>query len=352
MQLIAWQDYLHSTLLGNDLEAWGYAILAALLTLLLLPRAKLHALRQLENPPLRRARWALAITLLERTRFPFFFALAVYLGSQSLALPHKVQRVVEITVIVAVWFQVGLWASAVMVHVLREQLARRGVSHLAFAGGFTVLSFIAQALVWFVAIALALANAGVNIIALIAGLGTGGAALALATRSMLSNLFANATITLDKLFFIGDNLVSGGFEGKVEHVGNRTTHLRSPNGELILISNADLLKSRLRNFGRIDERREVLTLRLSRANPVRKVRDAVSLIEQIIRDEPMARLDRCHFALITLEALQLEAVYYVSTGATPAELRENINAQVHAVFAANAIDMELPVQRIDIALGC
>lgn len=353
MYLSAWPDHLHRTLLGNDLEAWAYAIVTALLTLLLLRRAKLHAQRRLSSSSTRSERWALVLTLLQRTRFIFFLALAIYFASQSLTLSRKTQHGVNIAVVVGVWFQVGLWASAIVVQVLREQLERRGVSQLAFAGGFTVFSFMAQALVWFVAVALGLANAGVNIIALITGLGTSGAAFALATRGMLSNLFANATITLDKLFFIGDNLVSGGFEGKVEHIGNRTTHLRSPNGELILISNADLLKSRLRNFGRIEERREVLTVRLSRSTPARKVRQAVALVEQIIRAQPAGRFERCHFAQIAADALLLEAVYHARTGtsATLAELRESIDAQVHYAFAASQIEMEYPVQRVGAAFA-
>lgn len=352
MQLGAVQEYFRSTFLGNDLEAWAYALVIALLTLLLLPRARLHAVRRCSRSAVPQ-RWVLTIRLLERTQFLFFLALAVYFAAEILTLPHNVQHSVRIAVIVAVWFQVGLWASAIVVHWLREQLERRGAGHLEFAGGFTVFAFIAQALVWFVAIALALSNAGVNILALITGLGTGGAALALAARGMLTNLFANASITLDKLFFIGDTLVSGGFEGKVEQIGNRTTHLRSPNGELILVSNADLLKSRLRNFGRINERREVLTVRLSRATSVRKIRTAVGLIEETIRDQPMARFERCHFAQIGMDALQLEAVYHVRTGtmAALAELRESIDAQVHAAFAANAIDMEYPTQHVDLVFA-
>jgi small-conductance mechanosensitive channel len=347
--LPAWQTHLESTVLGNSLESWAYAALTASATLLLLPALKQLTLRRLSANPNRSAHWRLLITLIQRTGFSLFLAIALYLSSQNLALTSKAQHGIDIAIIVGVWFQVGLWASAVIVHVLREQLERRGANASAFAGGFTVISFMAQAVVWFVAFALALANAGVNIVALIAGLGMGGAALALATRSMLSNLFANASITLDKLFFIGDSLVSGEFQGTVEHIGNRATHLRSVNGELILISNADLLKSRLRNMGRQEDRREVLTIRVSRSMPALKVRQAVAAVEHSIREHPLARLDRCHFSQITAEALQLEAVYSVGRSADLAEVRDNIDAEVQVAFDAREIQFEYPVQRTELA---
>jgi small-conductance mechanosensitive channel len=349
----SWHEALQSVLLGNSLETWLYAILTALLTLSVLPLAKRAAVRRVGSGATAGRRWELLAALIHRTTALFFVALAIYLASQSLTFPPRAARVLEIAVLIAVWFQLGLWVSEVVVHVLRNQLLRRGAHHLALASGFTVVSFIAQALVWLVAIALALANAGVNIIALLTGLGTGGAAIALALRSWLSNLFANASISLDNVFAVGDSLVSGEFQGKVEQIGSRSTLIRSVNGELILIPNQDLLKSRLRNFGRIEERREVLTIRLARDTPAVKVREAVELITQIIRTQPLARFDRCHFAQLNLEALLVEAVYHVRNGAVSvlADVRDTIDAQVHAAFADAQIDVEYPLQRFDRATG-
>lgn len=353
MRLIAWNGHLKTVLFGSSLEAWTYAALTMLLTVVLLSLIKAQALRTLTRHRASGKRWALLVALIQRTQFVFFLALAIYLGSRHLTLSARTERVVEVAILIGVWFQVGLWASALVVHVLREQLVRRGAHHLALASGFTVVAFIAQALVWVVAIALAMANAGVNILALLTGLGAGGAALALATRSMLSNLFANASISLDKMFAVGDTLVSGEFHGQVEQIGNRATQIRSVNGELILISNADLLKSRLRNFGRIEERREVLTIRLARDTRSAKIREALAIIAQVIEAQPLARLDRVHFAQLNLQALQLEAVYYVRDGtlAVLADVRDSIDAQVHATFARAGIEVEYPLQQMNAALG-
>src|SRR5262245_29755927 len=119
---------------------------------------------------------ALFIACIRRTHFIFVLAIALYLASRALTLAPRTQHAMHIAVLVGVWFQVGLWASAAVVYFIREALVRRGVQHLAAAGGFIVISVMAQALVWITALALALANAGVDVIAMIAGLGMGGAA--------------------------------------------------------------------------------------------------------------------------------------------------------------------------------
>lgn len=295
----------------------------------------------------------LVLVLLQRTQWLVMLSLALAVGSRHLTLAPRVQRTIELATVIAVWTQIGLWASALLVHAIRVVLMRRGIQHLAREGGFIVVSFIAQAAVWITAFALALANAGVNVIALIAGLGTGSAALALAARGMLTNLFARASISFDQLFAVGDNLVTGDLQGKVEQISNRTTLLRSVNGEQIIIANADLLKTRLRNFGRIEERREVLTLRLQRSTPAATLREVVALIGETIRDEPMARFERCHFAEVTEDAMRIEAVYHARTG-TPAglaEVRDSIDARLHDAFARRSLIIGYATQRLHLVFG-
>ena len=348
-----WQRQLTAIVLGNSIEAWLYAASIALTTLLVLSRLRAVVVARASKQVSPSGRGVLLATLLHRTHFIFFLTLALLLATRALALGPRTYRIVHIAVLAGVWVQVALWASAIVVYLIREALVRRGAQHLATAGGFVVISLTAQALVWITALALALANAGVNVAALIAGLGTGGAALALALRGFLSNLFASASIALDKLFSVGDQLVSGQFQGKVEHIGNRTTSLRSVNGEQILISNADLLKSRLRNFGRVVERREVLSIWLPRTIAIPEIREALHLISLVIHEQPLTRLDRCHFIGFAPDALQIEAVYYARAGtvAELAEVRDSIDSALHTAFARSRIRVEYPVQRAQIAFA-
>lgn len=348
-----WHRQLAAIVLGNSLEAWLYAAAAAALALIVLPRIKSVVLARARKPTPLGERRALFVACISRTHVIFFVAIALFVAIRPLTLGPRTQHIVHIAVLAGMWFQIALWTSAVVVHLIREALVKRGVQHLATAGGFVVISLLAQAVVWVTALALALANAGIDVIALIAGLGVGGAALALALRGFLSNLFANASISLDKLFAVGDQLVTGAFQGKVEHIGNRATQLRSVDGELIVIANADLLKSRLRNFGRIEERREVLALRLPRSTSLTHIREALDIIARVLREQPMARFERCHLASFGADALQLEAVYYVRAGTTTAlaEVRDSIDVELNAAFTQRGIDMEYPVQRVHLAFA-
>ena len=118
-------------------------------------------------------------------------------------------------------------------------------------------------LVWGVVVLLALANLGIDITALVAGLGVGGIAIALAVQTVLGDLFASLSIALDKPFVIGDALKIDDVEGTVEQIGIKSTRLRSVSGEQIILSNNDLLKSRVRNLGRMSERRGQLRFTLA-----------------------------------------------------------------------------------------
>lgn len=337
---------------GNTLENWALSLLSALLTIALLPLLRKSVTRRVHARPISTAGAALARRLVQRTTLIFFIVIGIYISTRSLQLGPSTSRVLDIGTLVTVWFQVGLWVSAIAVHVLQDQLQRRGAHHLVLASAFGVVSFLVQAVVWMVAIALALANAGVNIVTLIAGLGVGGAAIALAARAVLSNFFASASINLDKMFAVGDALVIGDMVGKVEEIGNRSTRIRSINGEQLIIPNADLLKNRLRNFGRIAERREVLRLRLARGNSRAHIEQAMHIVSEAVRQQQHSRLDRCHFATIAQDAFVIEAVYFVRDGtlASLAAARDEIDDFINARFLVEGIEIETSAQTLHVAL--
>src|SRR5271170_3581061 len=160
--------------------------------------------------------------------------------------------------------------------------------------------------VWSLLTLVALDNLGVNITALLAGLGVGGVAVALALQNVLGDLFASLSIALDKPFVIGDNLTIDTFIGKVEHIGIKTTRLRSEGGEQIILSNADILKSRVRNFGRLSEQRILATIRLGFDTPSDKLQALPALLEKIVREHSQARFERCHLKTLGESAFQFE----------------------------------------------
>ncbi len=129
---------------------------------------------------------------------------------------------------------------------------------------------------------LTLDNLGVNVTALVAGLGIGGIAVALAMQNILGDLFASLSIVIDKPFVIGDFIVVDDYKGTVEHVGLKTTRVRSLGGEQLVFSNNDLLKSRVRNYKRMYERRIEFSFGVLYQTPADQLEWIVDEVKRII----------------------------------------------------------------------
>src|SRR5262249_15040416 len=148
---------------------------------------------------------------------------------------------------------------------------------------------------WVLIAILILDNWGVNVGTLLAGLGVTGVAIALATQNILSDLFASVSIIFDKPFVVGDFIVVDNYMGSIEKIGLKTTRLRSLSGEQLIFSNNDLLKSRIRNYQRMTQRRIEFSFGLAYETPVDKLRMIPNLIREIIVTQKMVRFDRAHF---------------------------------------------------------
>jgi small-conductance mechanosensitive channel len=243
--------------------------------------------------------------------------------------------------------QVGLWAGRAVRFYLELKELERGADRV-FAGSLDIINFVARILIWSLVILVALENVGINITALLAGLGVGGVAVALALQNVLGDLFASLSIALDKPFVVGDTLVIDAFTGKVEHIGIKTTRLRSDTGEQIILSNADILKSRVRNFGRAQEQRALTTIRVPYATPSDKLRGIPKLLESIVREQSNARFDRCHLKTLGDSALQFELSYFVQQpNLNPLlDLQQAVNFRVVDEFRRLGIEFAYPTQRL------
>ena len=160
---------------------------------------------------------------------------------------------------------------------------------------------------------LTLDNLGIQIKPLLAGLGIGGIAVALAAQNILGDLFASLSITLDRPFVLGDTLQVDDFVGTVEYIGVKSTRLRSVNGEQIIMPNSNLLASRVRNLTRATERRVVFTISVGQETPPAQLQKIPGLIRSLIEAHRDVRFDRSHFAKIAAASFDFEAVYVVKT---------------------------------------
>ncbi len=255
---------------GSSLLRWTIAVgvgLAVFLTLLLLRRLIVGRLgRRAELTP--GGFDDIAVDLARRTRALLILMPALWLGSQELQVNAMVGRVLKGAAEVAVFLQIALWVSlAIDLWVARTQRRQleKDATSVALAG---VLRFVGKLVLWAIIVLAALDNLGINVTALVAGLGIGGVAVALALQNVLSDLFASLSIVFDKPFVLGDAISVGEISGSVESIGLKTTRLRGAGGEQIIVANGELLKSRIHNWKRMSERRVVLAF-ACRARPRR-----------------------------------------------------------------------------------
>jgi small-conductance mechanosensitive channel len=285
--------------------------------------------------------------LIGNTKQFLFFAVALDAAKGSLTLPDRVQRVVSHTVMILILIQVGLWAGRSVRFYLEMKERERGADRV-FSGSLDIVSFVARMLIWSLLILVVLDNLGVNITALLAGLGVGGVAVALALQNVLGDLFASLSIALDKPFVMGDSLTIDSFVGRVEHIGIKTTRLRSESGEQIILSNADILKSRVRNFGRLSQQRILATIRLGFDTPTEKLKALPALLENIVREHPQAHFERCHLKTLGESSFQFELSYFVQQPAVNPmlDLQQAVNFRIIDELRRLGVEFAYPAQLV------
>lgn len=332
-------------LFDNELGRLVMALLAFLLVFTLLPLAKSYCYRLLQTSRYETAQ--LLLRLVAGTHRAFIWVLAAYVATRFLQLPARAESVCRIVMLITIWLQVGLWANALLEHLLTRESRRRG-SDPVFASSITVLRFVAVALIWLLAALLALDNLGVDITTLIAGLGIGGVAIALAVQTVLKDLLGSLSIALDKPFVVGDTIIIDKMCGTVESIGLKTTRLRSTDGDEISVANADILKSRIRNFGHMEERQGVLNIHIAYGTSKEQLLRVNEIVTAAIREHADIRFERCHLKQIAPHALTFEAVFFSLSGQAGvmyAALQE-INLAVITALQRERIALAYPTQRL------
>jgi small-conductance mechanosensitive channel len=336
-------------LLGNPLSDWLAAAIVALLVWTILWAVRKFVTVHYEShvkDKSPRPIWLTAYLISNTTRF-FFIGVTLYAAQEILTLPAKTQRIVDNTVMLLLLLQAGIWAGRAVRFYLEMKRRERGADRV-FAGSLDIINFVARMLIWAFLTLVALENLGVNITALLAGLGVGGVAVALALQNILGDLFASLSIALDKPFMVGDLLTIDTFTGNVEHIGIKTTRLRSESGEQIILSNADILKSRVRNFGRLRERRMLATVRVSYETPAEKVKKIPQLLRNIVGEYPQARFERCHLMSLGDCCLQFELSYFVQEPNvnSPLDLQQSVNFRIIDEIKRLGIEFAYPTQLV------
>jgi small-conductance mechanosensitive channel len=282
-----------------------------------------------------------------RTSSLFLLLASAYLAVLAAGIGDRVASVVGTVAFLGLLYQVLRWGGTLIrgglaAYVDREQLTGAAVTTIQ------ALGLLARLALGVVVLLIGLEHFGVNITALVAGLGVGGVAVALAVQNILGDLFASLSIVLDKPFVVGDFIVVGEQKGTVERIGLKTTRVRSLSGEQLIFANGDLLKSRIQNFKQMEERRVLFRIGVTYQTPTAALETIPGKIREVIEAIDKTRFDRAHFAAYGDFALQFEVVYYVLDRDYNVymEIQQKINLGIRQVFEREGIEFAYPTQRL------
>ncbi|MBT8133710.1 MAG: mechanosensitive ion channel family protein [Gammaproteobacteria bacterium] len=343
-------DFLTYSLFNNAVQNWLFALAVSVLVFLLINiiiRLGVSRLSRLAKQT--STIWDDAVTdALSRTHSLFVLIIALFLGSLYLEFPDRARGVIVSVASIALFIQGGLWLNNIGQYWIREESQRRRKIDPATVTTVSAMGFVSQLVIWALVVILLLDNLGFDVTALVTGLGIGGIAVALALQNILGDLFASLSIVLDKPFAVGDFLIIDEHMGAVENVGLKTTRIRSLSGEQLVFSNADLLKSRIRNYGRMFERRVVFKFGVTYQTPRDKLKKIPSMVRETIEAQNKVRFDRAHFQAYGASSLDFEVVYYVLSPDYNQymDIQQAINLGIHERFEQEDIDFAYPTQTV------
>ena len=281
----------------------------------------------------------LVLNVLSETKQYFIIGASLFVGFQALHLDNTHGHYADNVFVILVAIQTIIWGKEAVKSWVEFTIQRKNNdpsvrTSLGFIGIILKFSLIV------VVILSALNNLGVNVTTFIAGLGVGGIAIALATQNILGDLFSSLSIVLDKPFVVGDFISLGAEMGTIEHVGLKTTRIRSLSGEQIVVSNSDLLRSKIRNFKRMQERRVPFILRLKYTTDYDLLKKVPGMVESIIRKYELTNFDRANFLNFGSSSLEVEVVYICVTADfnVYANQHEKILIEIGEAFKANNIE--------------
>ncbi|GGX32090.1 mechanosensitive ion channel protein MscS [Pigmentiphaga litoralis] len=341
------------TFLGIPTISWLIAIAAMVVSFVVLRTAVSFLRRRLTASAAHSHSLAseLAAVVIGGTSNILIGLVAILIGAGLLDLPPRWMDRVSSLWFVVVVLQVALWGtrsiSLAMTHYVHAKLGEQAqISALS-----SLMMWGAKVLLWAVVLLAMLSNLGVNITAFVASLGVGGIAIALAVQNILGDLFASLSIAVDKPFEIGDFIVIGSLAGTVEHVGLKTTRIRSLGGEQIVMANTEMLSSTIQNYKRLNERRIVFQFGVTYDCTASQAKQIPQLVESIIRSIDRTRFDRSHFKGFGDSSLDFETVYIVLEPGynTYMDIQQEINLRLMEELASIDVEFAFPTRTIHVA---
>ncbi|MGK3115925.1 mechanosensitive ion channel family protein [Candidatus Pantoea formicae] len=293
----------------------------------------------------------LLVEILRSTSQPLLLIFSLLIALRFVELPASWSVTIAHGWFLAFILQLALWIDCGIRLWLQSLL--RDPLHVRNPVTTVILGILLRVVVWVMMMLAILSNMGINITALVASLGVGGIAIALAIQTVLSDVFASLAIGFDKPFEHGDFIVFADVAGSIEHIGLKTTRLRSLGGEQIVCSNTILLQQTIHNYKRMQQRRIVFKFGINYGTPAEKVRQIGGMVKEIIQAVPDTRFDRAHFLSFDESQLTFEVVYFVLSADYNKymDIQQEINLQLMAQLEQKQIRFAFPMRRVEFTGG-
>lgn len=352
MQLPDMTEFLEYQFHGNPTSDWLIVLAVVLIGITIIALGKFFLIRKFSV----RAKQTetevddLFVSLGKKMNIFFYGMVLLHSATESLTLSAAIQRRLKFVLLAAIMIQMIVWINTIVKFFENQFIKRHSNGNRTSITTVKAFGFAVRMLLFLVLLLIALQNLNIKITTLITGLGIGGIAIALAVQNILGDLFAALSIAIDKPFLIGDSINVDGFQGTVEHIGLKTTRIRSLTGEQIIFSNGDLLKSRIRNYRRMYERRIAFTTSLVYDTDRKVLEQVPAIMKEIIEAQPKVRFDRSHLSTLSGSSLDFETVYHVTTAdyGLFMDIQQAINLAVLRKFDELNVHLATPGQTIQI----
>jgi small-conductance mechanosensitive channel len=290
------------------------------------------------------------IKILERIVLPGLYLSCIYLSSKILQMPSGIDRVINVLQLAVI----GFFATRIVIMFLGYSLnvyLSMKQEDTTLVRSLEGMLRVSKFTIWALAAIIFLDNIGFKVSAIIAGLGIGGIAVAVAAQALLKDFFSYFSIIFDRPFKLGDFIIIGDFMGVVEHIGIKTTRIRSLGGELVIFSNTDLTDSRVRNYKVMEKRRVLFRMGVTYQTPLSKLKEIPGIIENIVKNTRDTAFDRAHFFSYGDFSLIFEVVYFVLSPDYNKymDIQQVINFAIKDEFEKRGIEFAYPTQTLFIA---
>jgi small-conductance mechanosensitive channel len=281
----------------------------------------------------------------EKFIIPYLYLIINYGIIQQLILTPHAEHILEVVVAIITTYYFIRFINhtlhlSVLLYMKSKEESPERIKQL------TGILIVIKVVIWAGGLLMLVDNLGYDITTIITGLGIGGIAIALAAQNILTDLFSYFVIFFDKPFSIGDVISVNNITGTVERIGIKTSHIRSVSGEQLIMPNAELVKSTIKNIKRLERRGVTFRLNLRYDTAREKLDSIPEFIKQIITMQPHVTFDRCHLVALGDYSLAFEVLYFIDSSDYKLYLdtQQKIYRKILDTFSNEGIDFAFPGQ--------